>query len=166
MKQLPNIITSLRIAGSLGLLFCDVANNTFWLVYGLCGISDIVDGWLARKLKCVSKTGALLDSVADICFVACCAWKLLPILELSQWLWLWAGVIVVIKAVNQISALVMYRRCYFPHTLANKATGFLLFIAVPMTFCTVIPITIVAAIATFAAICEGHIIRTNIIKNK
>ena len=43
MKQLPNIITSLRIAGSLGLLFCDVANNTFWLVYGLCGISDIVD---------------------------------------------------------------------------------------------------------------------------
>ncbi len=51
-------------------------------------------------------------------------------------------------------------RCSFPHTTANKATGFLLFIAVPMTFLSIIPFTIVAAIATFAAIHEGHYIRT------
>ena len=160
MKQLPNIITLLRIAGSLGLFLSDVMNVLFWLVYALCGISDIADGWLARKLKCVTKTGALLDSLADICFVACCAWKFLPIFELPQWLWLWAGVIVVIKVVNQISALVMYGRFQFPHTTANKATGFLLFIAVPMTFRSIVPIAIVAAIATFAAVQEGHFIRT------
>ena len=163
MIQLPNIITLLRIAGSLSLLLCDVMGVAYWIIYGLCGISDIVDGWLARRLKCVTKTGALLDSLADICFVACCVWKLLPILELPQWLWPWAGVIVLIKVVNQLSALVMYRHCYFPHTAANKATGFLLFIAVPMTFYTVIPIAIVAAIATFAAIHEHYII-TNMIK--
>ena len=163
MTQLPNIITLLRIAGSIGLLLCDVMGVAYWIIYGLCGISDIVDGWLARRLKCVTKTGALLDSLADICFVACCVWKLLPILELPQWLWPWAGVIVLIKVVNQLSALVMYRHCYFPHTAANKATGFLLFIAVPMTFYTVIPIAIVAAIATFAAIHEHYII-TNMIK--
>ena len=69
MNQLPNIITLLRIAGSIGLLLCDVTGVVFWIIYGLCGISDIVDGWLARKLKCVTRTGALLDSVADICFV-------------------------------------------------------------------------------------------------
>ena len=149
MKHLPNTITLLRIAGSLGLLLCDVTGVAFWIIYGFCGISDIADGWLARRLKCVTKKGALLDSVADICFVACCAWKILPILDLPQWLWLWAGVIVVIKVMNQISTLVMYGNCCFLHTAANKATGFLLFIAVPMTFCTVIPITIVAAIATF-----------------
>ena len=158
MKQLPNIITSLRITGSLSLLLYDVTGVAFWIIYGLCGISDIADGWLARKLKCVTKKGALLDSLADICFVACCAWKLLPILELPQWLWLWAGVIVVIKVMNQISALAMYRCCCFPHTLANKATGFLLFIAVPMTFFTIDPIAIVAAIATFAAIHEGCVL--------
>ena len=156
---MPNIITSLRIAGSLGLFLCDVTSVVFWIIYGLCGISDIADGWLARKLKCVTRTGALLDSVADICFVACLCPFLLPILELPQWLWLWAGVIVVIKVVNQISALVMYRRCYFPHTLANKATGFLFFIAVPMTFVSVVPIIIVAVVATFAAIHEGYFIR-------
>ena len=159
MTQLPNIITLLRIAGSMGLLFCDVMGVAIWIIYGLCGISDIVDGWLARKLKCVTKKGALLDSLADICFVVCCAWKLLPILELPQWLCLWAGVIVAIKIVNQISALGMYGHCCFPHTTANKATGFLLFIAIPMTFWSIVPITIVAAIATFSAVQEGHFIR-------
>ena len=160
MTQLPNIITLFRIAGSLGLLLCDVTSVAYWIIYGLCGISDIADGWLARKLKCVTRTGALLDSLADICFVACCVWKLLPILELPQWLWLWAGVIVVIKVVNQLLALVMYGHCCFPHTTANKVTGFLLFIAVPMTFWSIVPIAIVAAIATFAAIHEGYFIRT------
>ncbi len=160
MTLLPNIITLLRIVGSLGLLLCDVSGVAFWIIYGLCGISDIADGWLARKLKCVTKTGALLDSLADICFVACLCLFLLPILDLPQWLWLWAGVIVAIKVVNQISALVMYGHCCFPHTTANKATGFLLFIAVPMTLLSIIPITIVAAIATFAAVEEGHFIRT------
>ncbi len=165
---LPNILSSLRILGAVALLLCNVAPvggwlsllRPFWVLYIICGISDIADGWLARKLKCVTRTGALLDSVADICFVACCAWKLLPILELPWWLWLWAGVIVVIKVVNQLSALVMYRHFCFPHTLANKCTGFLLFLAVPMTFCSIIPISIVAAVATFAAVQEGHFIRT------
>ena len=158
MPQLPNIITLLRIIGSLSLFLCDVTGVAFWLIYALCGISDIADGWLARKLKCVTKKGALLDSVADICFVACLCSLLLPIFELPQWLWLWAGVIVVIKVVNQLSALVMYGRCCFPHTTANRATGFLLFIAVPMTFWSIIPIAIVAAIATFAAIHEGCVL--------
>ena len=155
---MPNIITSLRMAGSLGLLFCNVTGAAFWIIYALCGISDIADGWLARKLKCVTKTGALLDSLADICFVACCACQILPILELPKWLWLWAGAIVAIKVVNQISALVMYGRCCFPHTLANKWAGFLLFIAVPMTVWSIIPITIVASVATFAAVHEGCVL--------
>jgi CDP-diacylglycerol--glycerol-3-phosphate 3-phosphatidyltransferase len=164
LTQLPNIISSLRIVGSLGLPLCDVTGVVFWIIYGLCGISDIADGWLARKLRCVTKKGALLDSLADICFVACLCPLLLPILELPQWLWLWAGVIVAIKVVNQLLALVMYGRCCFPHTLANKWAGFLLFIAVPMKVWSIIPFSIAAFVATFAAIQEGHVIRTNNIK--
>jgi CDP-diacylglycerol--glycerol-3-phosphate 3-phosphatidyltransferase len=161
MKLLPNIITLLRIAGSLGLLFCEVKGVGFWIIYGLCGISDMADGWLARKLKCATKTGALLDSVADICFVACCAWKLLPVLNLPHWLWLCAGAILIIKIMNQILALMKFGRCCFPHTLANKVTGFMLFIAEPMTFLSFIPIVIVSSIAAFAAVQEGHFITTN-----
>ena len=161
MKHLPNILSSLRIVGAIALLLSDVPSILFGVLYIVCGISDIADGGLARKLKCATRTGALLDSLADICFVACCAWKLLPILELPQWLWLWAGVIVAIKAVNQLSALVMYGHCCLPHTTANKWAGFLLFIAVPMTFWSIAPISTAAIVATFAAIHEGHYIRMN-----
>ena len=160
MKHLPNVISALRIAGSIGLLFCDVRGWTFWTLYVLSGLSDIFDGWLARKLHAESKTGAVLDSVADIIFVVCCAARLLQVLEIPVWLWTWAGVIVFIKVVNQVSALVVCKRLCFPHTLANKLTGILLFLAAPAVFWSVIPIAIVAAIATFAAVQEGHFIRT------
>ena len=160
MKRLPNVISVIRIAGSLGLLFCDVAGWLFWVLYALCGISDMVDGWLARKLHVDTKAGAVFDSVSDIVFVACCAIRLLPVLEIPVWLWIWAGMIVIIKMVNQISALAVFKRFCFPHTLANKLTGFLLFLTVPTMFWSMIPISIVAAIATFAAVQEGHYIRT------
>lgn len=160
MKHLPNILSSLRIVGSVALLVSNVSGIPFWVLYIVSGISDIADGWLARKLGCATKTGALLDSLADICFVICCALRLIPILVFPIWLLIWAGVIVVIKIINQVSALVMYGRCCFLHTLANKVTGVLLFLAVPMTFWSIIPISLVAAVATFAAIQEGHLIRT------
>ena len=124
----------------------------------------MVDGFLARRLHAESKTGAVLDSVADIffvaCCIACCAIRLLPVLQIPTWLWIWAGIIVVIKLVNQVSALIVCKWFCFPHTMANKLTGLLLFIAVPMTFWSIIPITVVAGVATFAAVQEGHFIRT------
>ena len=160
MRHWPHVITSLRIAGSISLLFCDVKGWPFWTLYVLCGLSDILDGWLARKLHVESKTGAVLDSMADILFVVCCAARLLQVVEIPVWLWIWAGVIVFIKTVNQISALIVCKRFCFPHTWANKLTGILLFLATPSVFWSVIPISIVAAIATFAAAQEGHFIRT------
>lgn len=160
MKHLPNVISILRIAGSISLLFCDVKGWPFWTIYVLCGFSDILDGWMARKLHAESKTGAILDSIADIIFVVCCAAQLLQMVEIPVCLWTWAGVIAFIKIVNQISALVVCKRFCFPHTWANKLTGILLFLAFPVVFWTVIPIAIVAVIATFAAVQEGHFIRT------
>ncbi len=157
---MPNVISVLRIAGSISLLFCDVRGWPFWSLYVLGGLSDIIDGWLARKLHAESKSGAILDSVSDIVFVACCAISLLSVLEIPMWLWIWAGVIVIIKIVNQISSLVVCKRFCFPHTLANKLTGFLLFLMVPTMFWSMIPISIVASLATFAAVQEGHYIRT------
>ena len=160
MKHLPNVISILRIAGSISLLFCEVTGWLFWVLYALCGISDMVDGTLARRLHAESKTGAALDSVADIILVVCCAVRLVPVVEIPVWLWIWAGVIVFFKMVNQVSALVVCKRFCFVHTWANKLTGLLLFLMVPTVFWSVIPIAIVAATATFAAAQEGHFIRT------
>ena len=160
MKHIPNIITVLRILGAVSLMFCDTAGAAFWIIYGLCGVSDMVDGFLARRLHTESRIGTVLDSLADICLVVCCAIRLLPVLQIPTWLWLWAGVIVIIKIINQISALVVRKRLCFHHTKSNKLTGFLLFIAVPMVFWSIVPIAIVAGVATFSAVQEGHSIRT------
>ena len=160
MKHIPNTITVIRILGSACLLLCNPTAAFFWVIYGLCGVSDMVDGCLARKLHAESKIGAMLDSVADICFVVCCAIRLLPVVKIPIWLWIWAGVIIAIKIVNQVSALIVCKRFCFPHTKANKMTGLLLFLTVPMVFLSIVPIAFVAGVATFAAIQEGHYIRT------
>lgn len=120
----------------------------------------MLDGYLARKLQAESKAGALLDSVADIFFVACCAIRLFPVMQIPTWLWIWAGVIAAIKIVNQVSALIVYKRFCFPHTKANKLTGLLLFLTVPTVFWSIVPIAIAAGVATFAAVQEGYFIRT------
>ena len=159
---MPNLITALRFPGALCLLFFRVNSIAFWVIYSVCGLSDMLDGYLARKLHCESKTGALLDSMADLVFVACCCYKLLPALAFPKWLWILGGVIVAIKVINQICSLVMFGKCCFPHIVANKVTGALLFVGVPLTFFlgSIIPIIITAVFAAFAAVQEGHFIRT------
>ena len=166
MKHLPNAITALRFLGAVCLLFFDVGSVAFWVIYIVCGISDMLDGYLARKLKCESKTGAVLDSLADLVFVASCCYKLIPALAFPKWLWIWVGAIVAIKIINQICALVIYKKCVFPHTVANKVTGVLLFVGVPLTLFleSIVPMIVIAVVATFAAVQEGHFIRTGLEK--
>ena len=161
MKSLPNALSALRFLGAVCLLFFGVESCAFWVIYFVCGLSDMADGYLARKLGCESKTGAMLDSLADLAFVICCCFKLIPALAFPKWLWIWGGVIVATKIINQISALVMHKRCIFPHTIANKVTGVLLFVGVPLTVFleSIVPMVIVAVVATFAAVQEGHFIR-------
>ena len=103
-----------------------------------------------------------MDSLADLVFVACCCFKLIPALAFPKWLWIWGGAIVATKIINQISALVVYKKFQFPHTIANKVAGFLLYVGVPLTVFleSFVPMLIVAVVATFAAVQEGHFIRT------
>ena len=162
MKRLPNIITAFRLLGAIALLFFELEDTAFWVIYFACGLSDMLDGYFARKLHCESKTGALLDSLADLVFVICCCLKLIPALAFPKWLWIWTGTIVVIKAINQVCSLVLFKKCCFPHTAANKITGALLFVGAPLLFFleSIIPVIVIAVFATFAAVQEGHFIRT------
>ena len=166
MKSLPNAISALRFLGAVCLLFFGVESCAFWVIYFVCGLSDMADGYLARKLGCESKVGALLDSLADLVFVVCCCFKLIPALAFPKWLWIWGGVIVATKVINQISALVMFKKLVFPHTIANKVTGVLLFVGVPLTVFleSIVPMVIIAVVASFAAVQEGHFIRTGLEK--
>ena len=159
---MANTITFFRIAASIVLLFCPVFSPTFYVFYIAAGLSDMLDGFVARKTDTVSKLGARLDTMADFVFVVVCLIKLLPVLHITVWLYVWIGIIALIKVVNIISGLAVQKKLVAVHSVMNKATGALLFL-MPLTIPAVglkYSAIIVCAVATFAAIQEGHFIRT------
>ena len=134
----------------------------FWAIYVIAGTTDMLDGFLARRWGVESKFGARLDSLADFVFVLAAGYKLFPWLKLPVALWMMIGLIALVKASNAISSYVVKHKIEFLHTKANKFTGFLLFVGM-MTIgqSYFIPVAwVVACIALFAAIQEGHLIRS------
>ncbi len=122
----------------------------------------MIDGTVARKTNTVSAFGTKLDTIADIVFVAVCLIKLLPILDIPVWLWIWIAAIALIKVINMISGYVTQKKWIAPHTVMNKVTGALCFL-LPLTLSFIdlkYSAIVVCAAATFAAIQEGHYIRT------
>ena len=162
MKQIPDLLSASRIALCLPLLLVDAMTMPFWTLYVTAGMTDMLDGFLARRWGVESKFGARLDSLADFVFVISVGYKLFPSLKLPAALWMMIGLIALVKTVNAISSYVVRHRIEFLHTKANKLTGFLLFLGV-MTIghSYFIPVAwAIACIALFAAIREGHLIRS------
>ena len=162
MKRIPNILSASRIALCLPLLLVDAMTVPFWVIYVIAGTTDMLDGFLARRWGVESKFGARLDSLADFVFVLAAGYKLFPWLKLPAVLWIMTGLIALVKASNAISSYVVKHKIEFLHTKTNKFTGFLLFIGVmAIGQSYFIPVAwTVASIALFAAVQEGHFIRT------
>ena len=162
MKHIPNILSATRIVLCLPLLMGDAMTVPFWVLYVIAGTTDMLDGFLARRLGVERKFGARLDGLADFVFVLAVGYKLFPWLKLSDELWMMIGLIALVKTVNAISSYVVKHRIEFLHTKANKLTGFLLFIGMmTVGHSYFIPVAwVIACIALFAAIQEGHIIRS------
>jgi len=161
MKRIPDLLSMSRIALCLPLLLVDAMTVPFWTLYVIAGLTDILDGFLARRWGVESKFGAKLDSMADFVFVFAVGYKLFPLLKLPATLWMMIGLIALIKVVNATSSYVVKRRIVFLHTKANKLTGFLLFIGM-MTIGQpyFVPVAwAIACIALFAALQEGHLMR-------
>ena len=159
---MANAISIFRITASIALLFCRAFSPAFYVFYIAAGLSDMLDGYVARKTDTASKLGARLDTIADFVFVVVCLIKLLPVLSVPAWLYGWIGIIALIKAVNIVSGFAVQKRFVAVHSVMNKTTGALLFLlpltipAAPLNYSAVI----VCAAATFAAIQEGRFIRT------
>ena len=161
MKRIPNFLSASRIALCLPLLLVDAMTVPFWVLYVIAGTTDMLDGFLARGWGVESKFGARLDSLADFVFVLAVGYQLFPWLKLPAALWMMIGLIAMVKIVNAISVYVV-KHSQFLHTKANKLTGFLLFVgmmAIGQSYFVPVAWTI-ACIALFAAIQEGHYIRS------
>ena len=156
-KYIANIITSCRIFGSILLLLFPAFSVAFYIIYLFCGFSDMIDGTIARKTNSASKFGSQLDTIADLVFVVVSMIKLLPVIHIPRWLWIWGGVIAVIKISNIIWGYVSKKQLLSLHTTMNKVTGLLLFL-LPLTISIMelkYTAIVVCSIATFSAIQEG-----------
>lgn len=156
-KHIANLITGCRIFGSIVLLFFPAFSLEFYIIYLLCGFSYMIDGTIARKTNSTSQFGSKLDTVADFIFIAASLSKLLHAIYIPQWMWIWGGVIAVIKISNIIWKYAAKEQFLSLHTIMNKVTGLLLFL-LPLTIYFVelkYSATIVCSIATFSAIQEG-----------
>ena len=159
---MANIITGGRILCAIALLLCRPYSTAFYVLYITAGISDMMDGAVARKTKTCSEFGVRLDTVADFIFVVVCLIKLLPTLDIPVWLSVWIAVIALVKVSNIVTEYVMRKRFVAVHSVMNKVTGILLFI-LPLTLRALdIKYTgaVVCTVAAFAAVQEGHYIRT------
>ena len=162
MKNIANYISISRAIMAIILLIPETFSTFFYVIYIYCGISDMLDGFIARKLKNTSKIGERLDSIADIIFVIVALVKIIPVLNLSNGILIWIIIIALIKIINVIVAIFIIKKIMLLHTTCNKITGFLLFITplIIINYNFVILEVIVCIVATFSAIQEGHYIRT------
>ena len=162
-KHIANILTSCRIFGSILLLFFPIFSLAFCITYILCGFSDMIDGTIARKTNSASKFGSQLDTIADLVFVVVSLFKLLPAIHIPWWLWMWSGVVAIIKISNIIWGYVSKKQFISLHTVMNKATGLLLFLLPLTIFIVEMKYTaiFVCSIATLSAIQEGFYVITD-----
>ena len=108
IRYLANIVTSLRIVFSLVMLFCPPFSVMFYILYTMSGISDMVDGTIARRTNNTTTFGAKLDTIADTIFAVIVIIKIAPILDYQ--LLLWGAIIATIKLLNIVLGFIRYHR--------------------------------------------------------
>ena len=159
-KNIANILTGSRIVFSLPLICLSPSSGWFYVIYLFCGLTDMIDGTIARKKGAVSQLGARLDTAADFVFMFVCSIKILPLMRIPVWLWVWIIIVALIKIFHTAFVFIRRRKLISIHSVLNKATGFALFLLpLPLTFVeTIYSITAICVLATIAVMQEVYFV--------
>ena len=159
-KYIANIITGSRIIFCLPLLFIPLSSAWFYVFYLFCGLTDMIDGTIARKTETDSEFGARLDTVADFVFMFVCSIKILPLMHIPVWLWVWIIIVALIKIFNIALVFIRKKKLISIHSVLNKTTGFTLFIMpLSLTFVEVnYSVATICLLATIAVAQEVYFI--------
>lgn len=133
IRNLPNIITSSRIVFAILMISSTFGSVTFWICYLWCGISDMLDGLLARKLGQQSATGAKLDSISDFVFAVTSLIVITKNVSIPMYLWWCIVGITILRFISYSIGFYKYRTFSSLHTLMNKITGASIF-AYPLLY--------------------------------
>lgn len=102
--SLPNLLTYGRIAAIpliVGLLFWPGEPIMRWYalgIYALAGISDYLDGYLARAYAQQSSLGRMLDPIADKLLIAACLLMLVADGSIRSWS-IWAAIVILSREI-------------------------------------------------------------------
>lgn len=134
MKQIPNLLTALRLLVSPSLIFWMDRRWVFLAVYLFCGVTDVLDGWLARRLRVTSDLGSRLDSAADFVFFGVSIITLAFLIRDTSdgTVLILLSVVVIIRMLNLCLTRIKFHRWGILHTYGNKAAGLLLFASIPV----------------------------------
>ena len=127
-KQAANILSGSRIAAAIFLFFLNSVSNVFLGVYLYCGVSDLIDGPIARRTGSVSVVGATLDTVGDILTYLALAKILLMQRVVPGWVVIWMLGTAVVFAVSGFIALKRFGKFSLVHSLFGKILGISVFL--------------------------------------
>ena len=127
-RAIPNCLSITRIVLALCLIAIKPLSIAFYILYVFCGISDMLDGFIARKTGVSSSIGAKLDSIADLIMVGILFFKLYPIIRLPGQIIIWVLLIFAIRVISMVLVFLKYKSFAILHTYLNKFTGLLLFL--------------------------------------
>lgn len=122
-KHLANILSSIRIvAGAFLYLFSDITGG-FIILYIICGITDLLDGPIARKTGSTSSLGAILDTVGDaITYMAFV--KILLVQHLvPRFIVIWMLGVLGLHLICGFVSLIRVKKFFIVHSLFGKLLG-------------------------------------------
>lgn len=137
VTSIPNILSLSRILLSFAIFFVAEHPPILFAFVVLCGVTDVLDGFLARKLHCESDLGARLDSLGDLLYYSALAFYMIryqmPLIQTYI-----GGIITifVIKTLSLVVSKLRNGRIYSLHTYGNKLTGVLVVVSVCLILLT------------------------------
>ena len=122
-KNLANILSATRIvAGAFLYLFNDITGG-FIALYIVCGITDLLDGPIARKFNSTSAIGAALDTVGDAVTYMAFVKILLVQHMIPSWIVYWMFGVLGLHILAGIVSLVKTKKFFVVHSLFGKILG-------------------------------------------
>ena len=125
---IPSGISALRLAALPIFLyfFSNSAISLCFLVYGVAQATDLIDGYVARKLKIASKFGAYFDAITDFVFIT----GIFTAFTLSGYYPAWVLLLITASFGQFIASSLYTKKLYDPF---GKYIGSVLYIAIGLT---------------------------------
>lgn len=134
-QNIPNSLSILRIVLSLLIPFVAQNKTLLFVIMLLCGLTDVLDGFIARRFNCQSQLGARLDSIGDfVFFLVLVLYFLVWRIDLIKENIVFLSAVIAVRLSSLIACRVKNRKAYTLHTIANKITGVVVFTGILISF--------------------------------